>query len=94
MIAIVGFYFVLPFVPLYIQELGVTGQSNVAMWAGLLTAGSALCMTVISPIWGVLADRLGRKPMVLRAMIAGAVILALMGIHTASLRHGNELSFQ
>jgi DHA1 family multidrug resistance protein-like MFS transporter len=51
MLCIVGFNFVLPFLPLFVQQLGVHGQTNITLWAGLLAGGSAICMAVSSPIW-------------------------------------------
>ena len=78
--SIVGFSFVLPFIPFYIREIGVTDEKLVPVWAGVLGAAGSLTMTVFSPIWGWLSDRYGRKPMVERAMFAGAVLTAAMGM--------------
>lgn len=49
------------------------------LWSGLLFAAQAVTMAIFSPIWGAVADRYGRKLMVMRAMLGGAVILTLMG---------------
>lgn len=78
-ISVTGFTFVLPFLPLYIRTLGVESEADVARWAGIIGAATGATMTVSAPIWGGLADRYGRKIMVLRAMFCGAGILALMG---------------
>lgn len=78
-IAVMGFSFVIPFVPYYIQELGITDVKQVSMWAGLVTSAQAISMALMAPIWGALADRYGRKLMVLRATFAGAVVMSLMG---------------
>lgn len=78
-IAVAGFSFVTPFIPYYIQELGVSDVRQVGIWAGLVTSAQAVSMALIAPVWGALADRYGRKLMVLRATFGGAVILALMG---------------
>ncbi len=78
--AIAGFSLVFPFLPYYVQELGVTELSKVELWSGLLLAGPAAGMAVFSPIWGSLADRYGRKLMVERAMFGGAVLLGAMGL--------------
>lgn len=77
--SIVGFNFVVPFLPLYIQRLGVRGVDQITLWAALLSGGTAICMAVAAPIWGVLADRHGRKIMVARAAISAAVLITLMG---------------
>jgi DHA1 family multidrug resistance protein-like MFS transporter len=78
--SIVGFAFVLPFIPFYIREIGVTDEKLVPIWAGVLGAASGLTMTIFSPIWGWLSDRYGRKLMVERAMFAGGVITMAMGM--------------
>jgi len=77
-IAVLGFNFVLPFIPYYIQELGVTGQQQVALWAGLATSLMSLGFAIMAPIWGTLADQYGRKLMVMRATFAGAILMAMM----------------
>jgi MFS transporter, DHA1 family, multidrug resistance protein len=79
-LSIVGFSFVLPFVPFYIRELGVTGEKSVAVWAGILGAAPGLTMTIFSPLWGWLSDRYGRKLMVVRAMFAGGLITMATGM--------------
>ena len=78
-IAIAGFSFVTPFIPYYIQQLGVTDQSQVALWAGLTTSLLSLSLAIMAPVWGLLADRYGRKVMVMRATFGAAVLMALMG---------------
>ena len=78
-IAIAGFSVTLPFLPYYVQELGITGVDQVAFWAGLITSAQATTMALVAPIWGSLADRYGRKIMVVRAMFGGAVVIGAMG---------------
>ena len=78
MITITGFHFVMPFMPFYIQELGITDVGKAAQWAGILTGVPALTMAIFSPIWGSLADIYGRKIMVERAMFGGAFTIFLM----------------
>ena len=79
LIAISGFSIVFPFLPYYIQELGVTELREVELWSGVLMATQAITMAIFAPIWGTLSDRYGRKLMVQRAMFGGAVTLAAMG---------------
>jgi MFS transporter, DHA1 family, multidrug resistance protein len=78
--AMLAFGFVLPFLALYLKELGITADQAVELWSGVLVASTAVALAIFSPIWGALADRRGRKLMVLRAMILGGVVLALMGL--------------
>src|SRR5229473_4966159 len=76
---LIGFGLGLPFLPMYVQALGVTERAQVAVWSGVISGSAALTMAVLAPLWGVLADRYGRKPMLVRSMIGGAVVVAAMG---------------
>lgn len=65
--------------PLYISHLKPPNLGT-AFWSGVIFAAPALTMMLTAPFWGVLADRFGRKPMLLRATLAGSVVLAVMGL--------------
>ena len=75
-----AFSFVLPFLPYFIQELGIRNQESVALWSGFLGTATPLVMVISAPFWGALADKYGRKVMLTRAMFSGCFILALMAI--------------
>jgi len=75
-----GFSFVLPFFPFYFRVLGVHDESGILLWMGWSSAAFGAAMAVSAPLWGMAADRYGRKLMVVRSMFAGAVILGLMGL--------------
>lgn len=75
-----AFGFVLPFLPLYLKELHVESERAVVLWSGALVAGTAIALAVTSPLWGALADRHGRRLMVLRAMLIGGVLIAAMSL--------------
>jgi DHA1 family multidrug resistance protein-like MFS transporter len=80
-LSIAGFSASLPFIPLFlIKDLHMTDMGEVALWSGAMAAASSITMGVMAPIWGSLADRYGRKSMVLRAMIGGCVLIALMSV--------------
>ena len=80
-LSIIGFACVLPFLPLYIKnELGVSDPGEIAKWAGIVGGAAGITLGLFGPVWGVLADRYGRKPMVLRSMFGGAVVLLLMSL--------------
>jgi len=72
----------LPFLPLYVRELGVTESGKVAMVSGLLFAAPFFAATVATPVWGFLGDRHGRKLMVVRASFGLAAATLLMGFAT------------
>lgn len=74
-----SFSLVFPFLPLYVRELGVTTTGSIEFWSGMVFSGQAFTMMVMSPIWGTLGDRFGRKLMLVRATLGGALFLALMG---------------
>src|SRR5438128_968850 len=68
----------IPFLPLYLQELGVRDPGENALWTGLLNSGTTLVMAMASPVWGGIADRFGRKMMATRVMFGYALVIALM----------------
>lgn len=78
--ATVAFTFVMPFMPLYVEELGVRDPGAAAFWAGVLNSATAVTMLLAAPFWGRLADRFGPRLMLLRATLAGAVVVGLMGL--------------
>ena len=79
LLATTAFMFVVPFMPLYVQQLGVEDAGNAAAWAGLINGASGASMAVVAPLWGRISDRLGRKLMLLRATLAAAVVVGSMG---------------
>ncbi|HUS79671.1 MAG TPA: MFS transporter [Armatimonadota bacterium] len=80
LLANLGFSFCMPFLPFYVRELGVADDRQAAVWAGAAMTSAGLGLTIFSPIWGAVADRIGRKPMLLRAMLGGAVVIAVLGL--------------
>ncbi len=68
-----------PILPLYLPELGVTSPSAVDFWSGVLSSVSFLVAAFASPIWGSVADRYGRKMMVICSSLANCLLLAGMG---------------
>src|SRR5437868_10487080 len=75
-----AFGFVFPFLPLFINQLGVGDVQQVEVWSGLSSFGQAVVLAAFSPIWGAYADRHGRRLMVLRAAFGGGVVIGLMGL--------------
>lgn len=68
-LAFASFELTQSFVPLYIRELGESDIADAAFWSGLVAGVAPLCAAIMGPIWGNMADKYGRKPMVLRALI-------------------------
>lgn len=73
---------ILPFLPLYIAEMGVTSHEALSMWSGLTFSVTFLISAIVSPMWGSLADRKGRKLMLLRASLGMAVAILLQAFAT------------
>jgi DHA1 family multidrug resistance protein-like MFS transporter len=74
----VGFSSIFPFLPLYVQDLGSSTGASIELLSGLVFSAQAFTMMLASPIWGSLADRYGRKLMVVRSTIGGAILLLAM----------------
>ena len=77
LIVIAGMQSCQPFLPYYIQELGVSDLDEALIWSGQIGSVAGLAMALSAPVWGNLADRFGRKPMVVRAMLGGGVSILL-----------------
>ena len=78
-ISIMSFSFGMPFLPYYIQELGIVDPDKVKLYSGILNAAPAITMAVMAPIWGIVADKYGKKLMLLRAMFFSVFIIGGMG---------------
>ena len=69
--SLTGGSLVQPFLPLFInRDLGVSDPGTAAIWFGLATSGGGIAQAILAPIWGILADRHGRKAMLVRAQFA------------------------
>lgn len=75
-----GFSLVMPFMALYINTLGDFTQKQLSLWSGITFSSTFLVTAIVSPFWGKLADRQGRKLMLLRTALGMAIVLGLMGI--------------
>ncbi len=69
-----------PILPLFLPELGVHAPAAIDWWTGILNGITSLVAAFVSPIWGRLSDRHGRKLMLLRSSLAIAFFSALMGL--------------
>ena len=85
--AMVGIQFVMtaafsmltPIMPLFLPVLGVESEAAIDIWAGILNGVTSLVAAFASPLWGQVADRHGRKLMLLRSSLAIGLFTALMG---------------
>src|SRR5580700_10946839 len=86
--AMVGIQFVMtmafsmltPIMPLLLPELGVHSIAAIDIWAGILSGVTSFVAAFASPVWGRVADRHGRKLMLLRSSLAIGFFTILMGL--------------
>jgi MFS family permease len=77
---IIAMTLLLPFLPLYVEQLGVKDHAAIVQWSGAAYGATFLSAALVAPLWGRLADRYGRKPMLIRASLGMSVAMALIGI--------------
>jgi DHA1 family multidrug resistance protein-like MFS transporter len=77
-----GFTLVMPFLPLFIGQLGVTDPGQIAMWTGVSLGITPALTAMLAPAWGRLGDRFGRKIMVERSLVSFVVLFAAMAYVT------------
>ena len=79
-IALGGGNLIFPFMPFYVEDLGIHDKGQIALWSGLLGTATGSMLFVFSPIWGNIADRYGRKPILLRAYVGAMITMTLQGL--------------
>ena len=78
-IGFTGFTIVMPFLPLYFEQLGVHDPAAIAIWSGLSLGITPAITAVMAPVWARIADRFGRKLMVARSLASFVLIMSLLG---------------
>lgn len=76
----VGMSQIAPVLPLYIKHLGINNTASIAQLSGLAFGVTYIISALFSPLWGIAADRVGRKPMLLRASLGMALVICSMGL--------------
>jgi len=77
---LVSLTLLLPFLPLYVEQLGVKQEAAIVWWSGIAFGATFLGTGLTAPLWGYLADRYGRKPMLVRAALGMAIVIPLIGL--------------
>ena len=77
---IVAMTLLLPFLPIYVEQLGVTGDAAIVQWSGAAYGATFLTAAMFAPLWGRLGDQYGRKLMLIRASLGMAVAMSLIGL--------------
>jgi len=81
-IGFTGFTLVMPFLPVYFQQLGVHDVGHIALWSGLSLGVTPAITAFMSPLWGRLADKVGRKIMIERSLVSFVVVMSAMAFVT------------
>ena len=77
---IVAMTLLLPFLPLYVEHLGVSDQAAIVQWSGVAYGATFFSAALTAPLWGRLGDRYGRKLMLIRASLGMAIAMSLIGL--------------
>jgi MFS family permease len=77
---IVAMTLLLPFLPIYVEELGVHDHAAIAEWSGAAYGATFFTAALCAPLWGRMADLYGRKLMLIRASLGMAVAMSLIGM--------------
>jgi len=77
---IIAMTLLLPFLPLYVEQLGVTDHAAIVQWSGIAYGATFFSAALSAPLWGKLGDRYGRKSMLIRASLGMAVSMSLIGL--------------
>jgi MFS family permease len=77
-IGFTGFTLVMPFLPLYLQQLGEHDVAAISVWSGLSLGVTPLVTAMMTPVWARLAERTGKKLMVARSLFSFVVIMTAM----------------
>jgi MFS family permease len=77
---IVAMTLLLPFLPLYVEQLGVSDHAAIVQWSGVAYGATFLTAAMFAPLWGRLGDQYGRKLMLIRSSLGMAVAMSLIGL--------------
>lgn len=84
LLAMGGYSMAMPFIPLFIKSrLGITDDGACGVGVALFTFLGMGMLAIAAPVWGKLADRYGRKLMLLRAAFISAILFPLMMFSTS-----------
>ena len=77
-----GHTLVMPFLPLYIRELGVSEVGDIAIWTGATLGASPAIAALAGPLWGRVGDRFGNKLLVQRSLLSFMLVMIAMAYVT------------
>ncbi|RNI23177.1 MFS transporter [Flexivirga caeni] len=77
---IVAMTMLVPYLPIFVEQLGVHNQASVLRWSGIAYSATFFTAALTAPVWGALGDRFGRKSMLIRASLGMAIVMSCIGL--------------
>lgn len=77
---IVAMTMLIPYLPIYVEQLGVHDRGSVLRWSGIAYSATFFTAALTAPLWGALGDRYGRKSMLIRASLGMAIVMSCIGL--------------
>lgn len=77
---IVAMTMLVPYLPIFVEQLGVHDQGSVLRWSGIAYGATFFTAALAAPLWGALGDRFGRKSMLIRASLGMAIVMSCIGL--------------
>ncbi|RPH63419.1 MAG: MFS transporter, partial [Chloroflexi bacterium] len=75
LVVMLGYGMVMPIMPFYVEHFGAGGTE-----LGWLMATYSLMQLLCAPVWGLLSDRYGRKPILSVGVLGYAITLFMFGL--------------
>ncbi len=72
-----GMAMLIPFLPLYVKELGIADVGAQSIWSGIIIGATPLAAGLLAPFWGTISDKYGRKPLILRSTFGISIVVFL-----------------
>ena len=77
-----GLGMLIPFLPLFIKELGITDFKAQTAWSGIIYGAGYIFTALLAPLWGTISDKYGGKPLILRTTFGICAVTLLMSFVT------------
>ena len=86
MVDMIGFGIIIPFLTFFIDDLAsAEGILEIGFWVAIMMAGYSLAQFLFSPFWGMLSDRVGRRPVIMMGLVGNTVFFTVFGLSSSLL---------
>ena len=84
MVDMIGFGIIIPFLTFFIDDLAsAKGIIEIGFWVAIMMAGYSLAQFLFSPFWGMLSDRVGRRPVIMMGLVGNTVFFTVFGLSSS-----------